>query len=251
MKTFLEILLKFVEKCREPLYTFLSIFLWKCCCSSHEHRSSSSRPDVFAIPVNAGRPGRFCTHIARRRLNLNQFNYHLYDRRFFRARDILRVPLPRPLAHFKKRKKVNIIFESFYRALTLGARVSRLYCAPGLGYVVSGTRAAPRWRECSPRMRFSPQFVSMENFTACVVSASAPVVSGGVFQRPAPERISTDPIRQFRCSRGSRHVCGSFPHGQPPPILFLTHPSGNSGVNARCRHLIRPAIPGHAPVAII
>ncbi len=29
MKTFLEILMKFVEKCGEPLYTFLSKFLWK------------------------------------------------------------------------------------------------------------------------------------------------------------------------------------------------------------------------------
>ncbi len=31
MKAFLEILMKFVEKCGEPLYTFLSIFLWKVC----------------------------------------------------------------------------------------------------------------------------------------------------------------------------------------------------------------------------
>ncbi len=31
LKTFLEILMKFVEKCGEPLYTFLSIFLCKFC----------------------------------------------------------------------------------------------------------------------------------------------------------------------------------------------------------------------------
>ncbi len=135
------------------------------------------------IPIDSCQFGCLLARIARRVTSCGQFNHRFWIRRLL----VYTIFFTRPLPHLPrcvlKKKGIFYLFPSFLR---FSARFPSPFFSSGWGM----SRPFSEPRPVGVSVRFSPVcgsvlgvrtpiFVRAENSTACAVSASAPVVSGG------------------------------------------------------------------------